>query len=187
MEVQTPRLLLRELRQEDFDALFRVLGDSDITRHYPYTFDEGRVRGWIARNRRRYETLGFGLWAVTLRETGELIGDCGLTLQNINGELLPEIGYHIRRDCQRQGYAAEAARSCRDWAFANTPFRQLFSYLKRDNLPSAATARAIGMRHLSDFTDAEEERSSIYAITREEWNALRKNPQKPDLKQGGPL
>ena len=51
---------------------------------------------------------------MTLRETGELIGDCGLTLQNINGELLPEIGYHIRRDCQRQGYAAEAARSCRD-------------------------------------------------------------------------
>ncbi len=187
MERLTPRLRLRELREEDFDALYAVLGDSDITRHYPYTFDETRVRNWIARNRRRYETLGFGLWAVTLRETGELIGDCGLTLQNINGELLPEIGYHIRRDRQRQGYAAEAARACRDWAFANTPFRQLFSYLKRDNLPSAATARAIGMRHLSDFTDAEEERSSIYAITREEWNALRKNPQKPDLKQGGPL
>ena len=43
------------------------------------------------------------------------------------------------------------------------------------------------MRFLKDFPDAEGERSSIYAITREEWNALRKNPQKPDLKQGGPL
>ena len=171
MELLTPRLRLRELREEDFDALYAVLGDSDITRHYPYT----------------YETLGFGLWAVTLRETGELIGDCGLTLQNINGELLPEIGYHIRRDRQRQGYAAEAARACRDWAFANTPFRQLFSYLKRDNLPSAATAQAIGMRHLSDFTDAEGERSSIYAIRREEWEALRKPPQNPTLDQGGPL
>ena len=173
MELQTPRLLLRELRQEDFDALSRVLGDSDITRHYPYTFDEGRVRGWIARNRRRYETLGFGLWAVTLRESGELIGDCGLTLQSIHAELLPEIGYHIRRDCRRRGYASEAARACRDWAFANTPFRQLFSYMKRDNLPSAATACAIGMRFQGDFVDAEGELSSVYAIPQAEWEPLR--------------
>ena len=92
---------------------------------------------------------------MTLRESGELIGDCGLTLQNIHGELLPEIGYHIRRDRQRQGYAAEAAGACRDWAFAHTPFRQLFSYLKQDNLPSAATAQAIGMRFWKDFPDAE--------------------------------
>lgn len=187
MELLTPRLRLRELREADFDALYAVLGDSDITRHSPYTFDESRVRNWIARNRRRYETLDFGLWAVTLRESGELIGDCGLTIQNINGGLLPEIGYHIRRDRQRQGYAAEAAQACRDWAFANTPFRQLFSYLKRDNLPSAATAQAIGMRHLSDFTDAEGERSSIYAITREDWEAPPQNPPKPDPDQGGPL
>lgn len=103
MELLTPRLRLRELREDDFDALYTVLGDSDITRHYPYTFDETRVRNWIARNRRRYETLDFGLWAVTLRESGELIGDCGLTLQNIHGEHLPEIGYHIRRDRQRRG------------------------------------------------------------------------------------
>ena len=44
MELLTPRLHLRELREEDFDALFAVLGDSDITRHSPYTFDESRVR-----------------------------------------------------------------------------------------------------------------------------------------------
>ena len=187
MELLTPRLRLRELREEDFDALCAVLGDSDITRHYPYTFDETRVRNWIARNRRRYETLGSGLWAVTLRESGELIGDCGLTIQNIHGELLPEIGYHIRRDRQRQGYAAEAAGSCRDWAFAHTPFRRLFSYLKRDNLPSAATAQAIGMRFWKDFPDAEGERSAVYAIRREDWEALRKPPQNPTLDQGGPL
>ena len=112
MELLTPRLRLRELREADFDALYAVLGDSDITRHSPYTFDESRVRNWIARNRRRYETLGFGLWAVTLRESGELIGDCGLTLQNIHGELLPEIGYHIRRDRQRQGYGLPGLGLC---------------------------------------------------------------------------
>ena len=55
---------------------------------------------WIERNVNRYRKDGFGLWAVCLKDTGELIGDCGLTLQNIHGEILPEIGYHIRRDCQ---------------------------------------------------------------------------------------
>ena len=114
--------------------------------------------------------LLFGTITLTLRESGELIGGCGLTIQNIHGELLPEIGCHIRRDRQRQGYAAEAARACRDWAFANTPFRQLFSYLKRDNLPSAATARANGMALLGEFTDGEGEQTVIYGISRAEWN-----------------
>ncbi len=174
MELLTPRLRLRELREADFDALYAVLGDSDITRHSPYTFDETRVRNWIARNRRRYETLGFGLWAVTLRESGELIGDCGLTLQNIHGELLPEIGYHIRKDRQRQGYAAEAARACRDWIFEHTPFLEVYSYMKQDNLPSAAVARANGMEYRGAFTDGEGETSVCYAIRWADWQRLRK-------------
>ena len=78
---------------EDFDSLYVVLADSDIMQHYPYALDEKRVREWIGRNMKRYEENGFGLWAVCLKDTGEMIGDCGLTLQNIEGEMLPEIGY----------------------------------------------------------------------------------------------
>lgn len=43
-----------------------------------------------------------------------MIGDCGLTLQNINHNILPEIGCHIRKDYQRRGYAKEAAIAVRD-------------------------------------------------------------------------
>jgi len=94
---------------DDLQALFRVLGDPETMQHYPTAFDGQHVRDWIERNMNRYRKDGFGLWAVCLKETDELIGDCGLTLQNIHGEILPEIGYHIRRDCQRRGYAREAA------------------------------------------------------------------------------
>ncbi len=111
------------MNSDDFDALYRVLADKDNMRHYPYTFDEARVRKWIETNIERYRVLGFGLWAVCLKDTGEMIGDCGLTMQNINGFIRPEIGYHIRADKQRFGYAKEAASAVRDRAFSHTSFR----------------------------------------------------------------
>ena len=92
---------------DDFQALFPVLDSPETMWHYPYTFDGQHVRDWIERNMNRYQKEGFGLWAVCLKQSGEMIGDCGLTLQNINGKTLPEIGFHIRRDCQRKGYAGE--------------------------------------------------------------------------------
>lgn len=167
--IETERLILRELREEDFEALFSVLADSDILRHSPYTFDEKRVRNWIAKNRARYGVWGFGLWAVVWRETGEMIGDCGLTVQEIDGAFCPEISYHIAARFQRRGIASEAARAVRDWAFERTPFRELFSYMKADNLPSRAVARKNGMRLVREFTDAEGEKTSVFSIRREDW------------------
>jgi len=170
--IETKRLLLREMTEEDVEALYRVLGDRDIMQHYSYTFDRDRVRAWIASNLERYRVFGFGLWAVCLKETGEMIGDCGLTMQRINGTIRPEIGYHIRGDQQRKGYAAEASSAVRDWAFANTPFRVLYSYMKEANLPSAKTAMAYGCRQVDAFTDDAGETSLVFALSREEWAGL---------------
>ncbi len=167
--IETERLILRELREEDFEALFSVLADSDIMRHYPYTFDEKRVRNWIAKNRARYGVWGFGLWVVVWRETGEMIGDCGLTVQEIDGAFCPEIGYHIAARFRRRGIASEAARAVRDWTFERTPFRELFSYMKADNLPSRTVARKNGMRLVREFTDAEGEKTGVFSIRREDW------------------
>ena len=143
--IETERLFLRELTENDFEALYEVLADLDIMQHYPYTFDESRVRNWINKSIERYEIFGFGLWAVCLKETDEMIGDCGITMQNINGMIKPEIGYHINKRFQRKGYAKEAARACREWAFENTPFNILYSYMKKTNVASIATAMANGM------------------------------------------
>lgn len=101
--IETKRLILRELNENDFSALYEVLDDSDIMKHYPYTFDEKRVKNWILKNIERYKVFGFGLWAVVLKETDEMIGDCGITMQNIDGFISPEIGYHINKRFQRQG------------------------------------------------------------------------------------
>lgn len=174
MMLETERLILREMREEDFQALFRVLGDPEIARHYPYSFDETRVRSWIGRNIERYRIFGFGLWAVCLKETGELIGDCGLTMQLIGGVIKPEIGYHIRKDMQRKGYAREAATAVRDWAFSNTPFQIIYSYMKYTNEPSARTAVSWGCRQVDEFRDDVNGITKVFAITRAEWAAMKK-------------
>ena len=169
MIIETERLFLREMTENDLGALYKVLADSDIMQHYPYTFDEARVSKWIQRNMERYQIYGFGLWAVCLKGTGEMIGDCGLTMQLINGQIKPEIGYHIRADKQRNGYAREAAIAVRDWTFHNTPFHIIYSYMKATNEPSVKTALAYGCKLVDVFQDDENTLTKVFAISRDQW------------------
>ena len=171
MVIETERLLLREMNDEDFQSLYEVLADSNIMQHYPYTFDEARVRNWIQRNIDRYRIFGFGLWAVCLKETGEMIGDCGLTMQLINGQIKPEIGYHIRADKQRKGYAKEAAIAVRDRTFTNTPFNVIYSYMKYTNAPSYKTAISWGCKLIDEFEDDVNGITKVFAISRDEWTS----------------
>ena len=172
MKIETKRLILREMTEEDFAPLYRVLADRELMQHYPYTFDEARVRDWIHKNIERYQIFGFGLWAVCLKETSEMIGDCGLTMQNINGQIKPEIGYHIRSDQQQKGYAKEAAKAVRDWTFRNTPFNMVYSYMKHTNEPSARTAMTYGCWQVEAFVDEQNEITRVNAISREQWQTL---------------
>ena len=167
--IETERLLLREYTPDDFNALYKIVSDPETMAHYPAPFDEARTRRWIDWNLENYAQYGFGLWAVVLNETGEFIGDCGLTLQNIDGEMLPEIGYHIHRKYWRRGFAKEAARAVRDWAFSNTGYNVLYSYMKYTNEGSWRTALANGMKKVKEYPDPKNTISYAFAITREEW------------------
>lgn len=169
MRIETKRLFLREMRERDFDALYEIWADPDTMRHYPAPLDAAGVRAWIAKNRDRYRVFGFGGWAVCLKETGELIGACGLTMQRIQEKILPEIGYHIRRDKQRCGYAKEAARAVRDWTFTHTLFLRVYCYMKDTNTPSRKTAVAWGARQVHTFQDQTNGTTVVYAMTKEEW------------------
>ena len=112
------------------------------------------------------------MWAVVLKETDNFIGDCGLTLQTIDGDLLPEIGYHIHKLYWRRGFGSEAARAVRDWAFEHTEYDCLYSYMKYTNIASYFTAIANGMKKIKEYPDEKNEISYAYAITRKEWSTL---------------
>ena len=173
MRFETPRLLLREITQSDFDNWYEILSDPETMKHYPAPYDAIGVQRWINWSLDNYARYGFGLWAVILKETGEFIGDCGITMQNIHGQQLPEIGYHIRKDCQRKGYASEAARTCIAYAFDVLHFPAVYSYMKYTNVASYSTALKNGMRFIEEYDDPVNTRTRVYAITREEWVAQR--------------
>ena len=176
MIIETKRLILREYNYDDYDNLLEIVSDPETMQYYPKPYDERGARKWLVWNITNYYKYGFSLWAIILKESNEFIGDCGLTLQTIDGEKLPEIGYHINKRHWRKGYAKEAARDVRDWAFLNTDYQELFSYMNKKNVPSFSTAASIGMRKVKEYNDGEED-LLVYSIKKEEWLNLKKRKE----------
>ncbi len=112
MVIETDRLILKELTMSDIDDLHEILSDPESMQHYPKPFDMDKTKSWIAWNIENYATYRFGLWAVILKSDNKFIGDCGITMQSINGCMEPEIGYHISKRYTNKGYATEAAQAC---------------------------------------------------------------------------
>ena len=93
----------------------------------------------------RYQKWGFGLWAVVLKETGEMIGQCGLSMHHWKeGEQL-EIGYLFQRAFWHQGYAIEAAKACKNYAFEVLDVKEVCSIIRDTNTASQKVAVRNGM------------------------------------------
>ena len=169
--IETKRLILREYTLADFDGLYAILSDPETMKHYPVPYDKNGTMRWLNWSFDNYERYGFGLWAIEIKQTGEFIGDCGITMQKIDGQTLPEIGYHIHKDHWRKGYAKEAASAVRDWVFENTDFDTIYSYMTHTNVASYSTAESIGMQRIKEYTDSQDgEQYYVYALSRKSGN-----------------
>ena len=145
MILQTQRLALREMGQEDWPALCAILQDPAVMYAYAHAFSDQEVRDWLDNQRRRYREDGFGLWAVVLKSTGQMIGQCGLTWQSWDDRRVLEVGYLFQKAAWHQGYATEAAQACRQYAFATLGAEEVFSIIRDNNLPSQRVALRNGM------------------------------------------
>ena len=150
MILETERLVLREMNQADFPALCRIMQDERVMYAYvrPYTDEE--VQGWLELQLARYANLGFGLWAVCLKETGEMIGQCGLTMQPWQEQEVLEIGYLFAHYFWHKGYATEAARACREYAFTTLGAQEVCSIIRDSNAASQRVALRNGMQPFDD-------------------------------------
>ncbi len=144
--IETERLVLRRLTLNDTDAIFSVIGDPVAMQYYPQSFTRDDAVKWVERNLRRYHENGYGIFAVVLRGSGEVLGDCGLAQQFVEGLPQLEVGYHLRRCHWGHGYATEAARACMDYAFRNLAAEKVISLIRPENLPSRRVAERNGMQ-----------------------------------------
>lgn len=152
MILETDRLYLREMRQSDFDALCLMLKDKEVMYAYEHAFSDAEAHEWLDRQIKRYKDYGFGLWAVILKETGEMIGQCGITMQDCCGKEVHEIGYLFNKKYWRRGYASEAAKACRDYAFNTLNIEEVYSIVRDTNSASQRVAKRNGMKCTGRFT-----------------------------------
>ena len=143
--IETQRFFLREMVPSDYPALCKIMQDDTVMYAYEGAFDDRETKAWRNEQFTRYEQLGFGLWAVILKKTGAMIGQCGLTLQNWKNEPVLEIGYLFQKEFWHQGYAIEAARACKAYAFQTLQAKEVFSIIRDANLASQNVARRNGM------------------------------------------
>lgn len=149
--IETKRLYLRELQPSDREALSKILQDEQTMYAYEGAFSDTEVQAWLDKQLKNYQRNGFGLWAAVLKETGEMIGQCGLTWQELTGEQVLEIGYLFQRAFWHKGYASEAAVACKNYAFEMLQADEFFSIIRDTNVPSQRVAERNGMTRCGEF------------------------------------
>lgn len=152
MILETERLYLREMNPSDFESLCKILQDEDAMYAYEGAFSDSEVQEWLDRQISRYQKWNFGLWAVILKETDEMIGQCGLTMQPWKEDEVLEIGYLFERQYWHNGYATEAAIACKKYAFEKLDADEVCSIIRDSNIASQKVALRNGMIKMDTWT-----------------------------------
>ena len=144
LPLHTARLIVREFTAADLDALATVFADPAVLWWEPAPFTRQQTRGWLDVTLGRYRDDGCAEYAVVIASSGDLIGDCGPTYREIEGERLPELGWDLRSDTWGHGYATEAARGVLTHA-AELGLDRVYSLIAPDHERSRGVARRLGM------------------------------------------
>jgi len=140
IKIETKRMYLMELREANLPDLRAILQDEQTMYAYEGAFNEDETLEWLDNQLANYENYKYGLWAAVLKKNGKMIGQCGLTRQNIEDRNVLEVGYLFNRAYWHNGYAAEAAKSCVRYAFEVLGFEEVFSIVRDTNLSSMNVA-----------------------------------------------
>ncbi|MEZ4770169.1 MAG: GNAT family N-acetyltransferase [Caldilineales bacterium] len=167
--IETARLLLRPMEESDLDALLGIFGDPMVMAAFDSPpFSRGQMQGWLQRNLDHQAQHGYGLFSVILKASGQLIGDCGLEIMEVEGAQVAELGYDFRSDHWNRGLATEAATAVRDFAFGVLGLPQLISLIRAGNGASQRVAEKIGMQRLPGFARYDTQYWK-YGLARDRW------------------
>ena len=143
-EVETERLLLRQFRESDFEPYVRLMTTPELL-HF-LNKGEHRTREELWRNMTFHAgnwcIRGYGLWAIELKATKELIGRAGMWFPE--GWPETEAGWAIHPNHWGRGYATEAGREALRQAFATLGIDHVISLIHPDNTASQRVAEKLG-------------------------------------------
>ena len=147
IRLETDRLYRREMTQADDPALCAILQDEEVMYADEGAFSDAEVQAWLDRQLARYGQYQhrYGLWAVVLKENDQMIGQCGLTIQDWKDTQVLEIGYLFQKAWWHRGYATEAAQACKAYAFDVLQADSVCSIIRDTNRASQAVALRNGM------------------------------------------
>ena len=171
--LKSQRLITRLLTVDDVAAWARFFEDEDALEFIP-TF--GHISAleaadlWIGRQLERYRDNRLGLQALIDQATGELVGLCGLLLQEVDGALEIEVGYHILKEHWGKGYAPEAARLFIESAFRRNLADSVISIIDTKNRRSQRVADKNGLV-CEKQTDWNGMDVYIYRISKDQWTS----------------
>lgn len=152
--LETDRLILRELTLDDVDRMNQILSDPITMQFWPKPFDREASERWVKRSIDAYRTLGFGRYAIVLKSTGQVIGDCGYMQVEVNGNQENDLGYILDKKFWSQGFATEAAKACLSFGLKELKMKRIVASMETKNLASKAVAEKIGLRLEREFVNS---------------------------------
>lgn len=144
--LQTERLVLRRIQEEDLDGWATLMGDPESARFIGGVIDRAAAWRGMAAMAGSWELRGFGMFSVVEKATGRWIGRLGPWQPE--GWPGTEVGWGLIKNAWGKGYAAEGASVAIDWAFANLGWTEVIHTIDPQNLPSIALAERLGSRDL---------------------------------------
>ena len=146
--IETERLILRDWRDGDFDALHALCTDPKVMATIGPLHDQDRTRGLLDRLQERQRQHGCSFWAMERKDDGRVLGFCGASRGTVP-QLLDklEIGWRLMADCWGQSYAREAAQATLGWLAANCPGEEIWAITARTNTRSQGLMKRLGMRY----------------------------------------
>jgi [ribosomal protein S5]-alanine N-acetyltransferase len=176
LPLETGRLVLRDFNPDDYEAFFATANDPEYQKYY--SEQETTREFWqdlfarILSGAKPTARTKYQL-AICLPE-GELIGTCGVRLEDIDNQQA-SFGCAISRKYWGKGYAYEAACSILSFGFSSLPVHRIYAETISENSTARALAERLGMRLEAVLKDTKYFRgrwwdSVIYAVLNEEWD-----------------
>lgn len=162
--IETERLRLRRLTEEDRKAVHSVLLNESVMSPMHLPADESFADDWLRRMLERYETHGPANWYAERKEDGAFIGIMGIILSEISGAVCAELGYLVHPDFQRQGYAYEGAMACMEYAFSVLDADYVTAAVAANNLPSIALTEKLGLFPIQEQIYRNGDQETLYII-----------------------